>query len=188
MVSFGVAWLGLMSVAAHLRRQRRGRRAQEAKVVRVRVVALRHLPRAAGISDPKSSPAASGFRPHLSRGVTAPAAVRDARAGARRAGFRQELRVRPVASTADGAQTPIPKSASRARAPIPAKLRFSVLMRDGFRCRYCGRTASEPEVVLHVDHVVPLSAGGATSEANLLTACAECNLGKSTRAIVSAGS
>lgn len=96
--------------------------------------------------------------------------------------------MRPVASTADGAQTPIPKSASRARAPIPAKLRFSVLMRDGFRCRYCGRTASEPEVVLHVDHVVPLSAGGATSEANLLTACAECNLGKSTRAIVSAGS
>ncbi|MFI5038151.1 MAG: HNH endonuclease, partial [Solirubrobacterales bacterium] len=41
----------------------------------------------------------------------------------------------------------------RARDPLPAQLRFRVLERDGFRCRYCGRTASEPGVVLHVDHV-----------------------------------
>jgi len=94
--------------------------------------------------------------------------------------------VRSVASTAHEAQTPIPKSASRARAPISAKLRFSVLMRDGFRCRYCGRTAGEPEVVLHVDHVVPLSAGGLTMENNLVASCAECNLGKSTRTVESA--
>jgi 5-methylcytosine-specific restriction endonuclease McrA len=76
----------------------------------------------------------------------------------------------------------------RARDRIPAQLRFGILHRDGFRCRYCGRTSSTPGVVLHVDHVVPLAAGGATTEDNLLTACEECNLGKSTRAVLPAGS
>jgi 5-methylcytosine-specific restriction endonuclease McrA len=38
--------------------------------------------------------------------------------------------------------------------------------------------------VLHVDHVVPLAAGGTSSEGNLRTACEECNLGKGTRAVV----
>jgi 5-methylcytosine-specific restriction endonuclease McrA len=41
--------------------------------------------------------------------------------------------------------------------------------------------------LLHVDHVVPVAAGGGTSEDNLLTACAECNLGKGTRAMVPGG-
>jgi 5-methylcytosine-specific restriction endonuclease McrA len=72
----------------------------------------------------------------------------------------------------------------RARDPLRAQLRFRVLERDGFRCRYCGRTASEPGVVLHVDHVVPVSAGGATREDNLRTACEECNLGKAARLVV----
>jgi 5-methylcytosine-specific restriction endonuclease McrA len=38
--------------------------------------------------------------------------------------------------------------------------------------------------VLHVDHVVPLAAGGTTSEGNLRTACEECNLGKGVRTFV----
>ena len=42
--------------------------------------------------------------------------------------------------------------------------------------------------MLHVDHVVPVASGEATNEDNLLTACEECNLGKSTRAVVPAGS
>jgi 5-methylcytosine-specific restriction endonuclease McrA len=74
----------------------------------------------------------------------------------------------------------------RARDPLPAQLRFSILQRDGFRCRYCGRTGGDPGVVLHVDHVVPLAAGGATREDNLRTACEECNLGKAARAVVTA--
>jgi 5-methylcytosine-specific restriction endonuclease McrA len=56
-----------------------------------------------------------------------------------------------------------------------------------FRCRYCGRPGSARGVVLHVDHVVPLAAGGATAEDNLLTACDECNLGKATRAVLPVG-
>ena len=77
-----------------------------------------------------------------------------------------------------------PGDVRRARDPLPAQLRFRILTRDGFRCRYCGRPGSAPGVVLHVDHVVPRAAGGATTEDNLLTACDECNLGKGTRAVV----
>src|SRR5450759_4952715 len=80
--------------------------------------------------------------------------------------------------------TPAGRRTRRARDPIRAQMRFGVLQRDGFRCRYCGRPGSAPGVVLHVDHVVPLAAGGASTEDNLLTACDECNLGKSTRAVV----
>jgi 5-methylcytosine-specific restriction endonuclease McrA len=39
-------------------------------------------------------------------------------------------------------------------------------------------------VVLHVDHLVPLAAGGPTTADNLVTACEECNLGKATRAML----
>ena len=72
----------------------------------------------------------------------------------------------------------------QARDPIPAALRFRILARDGFRCRYCGRPGSTPGVVLHVDHVVPVAAGGITREDNLSTACEECNLGKGVRTFV----
>ena len=73
----------------------------------------------------------------------------------------------------------------RARDPLPAQLRFRILARDGFRCRYCGRPGSTPGVVLHVDHVVPVAAGGTSGEDNLRTACEECNLGKGTRPTLS---
>ena len=66
----------------------------------------------------------------------------------------------------------------RARGPIPARLRFRVLERDGFRCRYCGKSGRDEGVVLHADHVVPVVAGGETTERNLVTACETCNLGK----------
>ena len=62
--------------------------------------------------------------------------------------------------------------------------RFSILERDGFRCRYCGRTAREDGVKLHVDHIYPLSKGGASTEDNLITACQECNLGKNDRVLL----
>jgi hypothetical protein len=55
-------------------------------------------------------------------------------------------------------------------------LRFLVLQRDGFRCRYCGRTADE--VKLHADHVVPRAKGGQDTFDNLVAACSDCNLGK----------
>ena len=64
----------------------------------------------------------------------------------------------------------------RRRRSMPAKRRFEVLRRDGFRCVYCGAKASESE--LHVDHVVPVIDGGSDQLSNLVTACIDCNLGK----------
>ncbi len=62
---------------------------------------------------------------------------------------------------------------------LSRRMRFAVLYRDGFTCQYCGR--KPPEVTLHVDHRNPFSLGGEHSMENLLTACSECNLGKSNR-------
>lgn len=59
---------------------------------------------------------------------------------------------------------------------IGPSVRFSILMRDEFTCRYCGRSA--PDVVLHVDHIIPRAKGGTNARENLVTACRECNLGK----------
>lgn len=60
---------------------------------------------------------------------------------------------------------------------ISKRLRFEVLRRDGFKCRYCGTTAAENE--LRVDHVTPVALGGTDDPANLVAACNPCNTGKS---------
>lgn len=63
------------------------------------------------------------------------------------------------------------------RIPISKKLRFEVFKRDGFKCQYCGKSA--PDVILHVDHINPVKHGGRNDILNLITACSDCNLGKS---------
>ena len=65
------------------------------------------------------------------------------------------------------------------RKPISKKLRFEVFKRDSFTCQYCGKSA--PDVVLHVDHIKPVKEGGTNDITNLVTACADCNLGKGAR-------
>lgn len=59
------------------------------------------------------------------------------------------------------------------------RLRFAILERDAFTCRYCGRKA--PDVELHVDHVVAIARGGTNEPENLVTSCADCNLGKASK-------
>lgn len=59
---------------------------------------------------------------------------------------------------------------------ISTRTRFEIFKRDGFRCAYCG--AAPTETPLHVDHVIPVVEGGTDAPENLVTACAECNLGK----------
>lgn len=61
-------------------------------------------------------------------------------------------------------------------------IRFDVFNRDGFRCRYCGR-GPEQGVFLEADHVVPRSAGGPDTLANLVTACWDCNHGKAAKPV-----
>ncbi|CAM3351265.1 HNH endonuclease [Pseudomonas gessardii] len=65
------------------------------------------------------------------------------------------------------------------RIAIGKKQRFEVFKRDSFTCQYCGSKA--PDVVLHVDHINPVSKGGENEIINLITSCVSCNLGKSDR-------
>lgn len=58
-------------------------------------------------------------------------------------------------------------------------MRFEVFKRDAFTCQYCGSTP--PKVVLECDHITPVSKGGLNRMHNLLTACFDCNRGKSNK-------
>lgn len=64
-----------------------------------------------------------------------------------------------------------------ARKALSKRLRFEVFKRDLFTCQYCG--ATPPDVVLEIDHIEPVAAGGGDDEGNLITACFDCNRGKS---------
>jgi hypothetical protein len=59
---------------------------------------------------------------------------------------------------------------------VSKRLWYEILRRDNHACRYCGATA--PGVKLNVDHVIPTSLGGGDKPDNLVTACADCNGGK----------
>lgn len=65
------------------------------------------------------------------------------------------------------------------RKSMSKKLRFDVFKRDSFTCQYCG--SHPPKVVLHVDHINPVSNGGENDIDNLITACDCCNFGKGAR-------
>lgn len=63
------------------------------------------------------------------------------------------------------------RTAKRARA---ARLRPSVLQRDGLRCHICGGDVLPRDV--HVDHVHPLARGGESDAHNLRVSHSRCNL------------
>jgi hypothetical protein len=62
------------------------------------------------------------------------------------------------------------------RIKVPAKLRYQVLRRAGFRCASCGATAQQAQ--LEVDHIRPVSQGGTNDPRNLRILCQPCNSGK----------
>jgi len=60
------------------------------------------------------------------------------------------------------------------------RLRFIVMRRDNFKCKNCGRSpATDPTIILHVDHIKAWANGGETVLENLQTLCSQCNIGKS---------
>lgn len=72
---------------------------------------------------------------------------------------------------------PVPKVVMlRAYAPIHGEPKFcrrSILLRDHYRCQYCG--GQFPSNELTFDHVVPRSKGGRTEWTNIVSACVRCN-------------
>ncbi|MBR5496583.1 MAG: HNH endonuclease [Clostridia bacterium] len=72
------------------------------------------------------------------------------------------------------------KRNSKSTRKISDKLRYQILKRDSFKCCACGASpAKNPAVELHIDHIIPWSKGGETTEDNLQTLCSKCNIGKS---------
>ena len=62
------------------------------------------------------------------------------------------------------------------RSKVTPSLRYDVLKRDNFRCQLCGKSGKD--ILLEVDHILPISKGGKTEWSNLRTLCKECNRGK----------
>jgi hypothetical protein len=76
------------------------------------------------------------------------------------------------------------KSAAGQRALMTAKLRDSIKQRDGHMCQNpkCGVSiATEPHLLLEVDHITPVSRGGLSVPENLQTLCWRCNRTKSNK-------
>jgi hypothetical protein len=64
---------------------------------------------------------------------------------------------------------------------ISKALRTRVFHRDQLRCQYCHLMQIGQGAVFHVDHVIPRSIGGTTSESNLVLQCPHCSLHKSNK-------
>jgi len=64
------------------------------------------------------------------------------------------------------------------------KLREYIKNRDNFTCCNCGNsTHIEPNLLLEIDHIIPVAKGGCTVEDNLQTLCWKCNRSKSDKII-----
>lgn len=61
----------------------------------------------------------------------------------------------------------------------PKFCRRSILLRDKFRCQYCGQPFASED--LTYDHVTPRSRGGTTCWENIVSACVPCNKAKRDR-------
>lgn len=68
------------------------------------------------------------------------------------------------------------KSAAGQRALMTSKLREKIKQRDNYTCQKCGlSTNDEKNLLLEIDHIVPISKGGMSTEENLQTLCWKCN-------------
>ena len=75
--------------------------------------------------------------------------------------------------------------AKEQRALMTSKLRAHIKERDNFTCCQCGNsTHKEPNLLLEIDHIVPVSKGGLTQEDNLQTLCWKCNRSKGAKLFV----
>lgn len=74
------------------------------------------------------------------------------------------------------------KSAAGQRALMTSSLRQKIMRRDNYTCKICGvSTYVEPNLLLEIDHIIPVSKGGLTTEDNLRTLCWKCNRKKGSK-------
>lgn len=81
-------------------------------------------------------------------------------------------------------ERPLSDGVQRERAPLQDELRRSVLARDGHACGVCHYTFGGGwgvDLLMQVDHLVPVAVGGTDRSTNLRTLCAGCNEEKSNR-------
>ena len=72
--------------------------------------------------------------------------------------------------------------AKEQRQLMTKKLREYIKERDHNTCCTCGNSIEkEPNLLLEIDHIVPVSKGGLTEESNLQTLCWKCNRSKSNK-------
>lgn len=64
--------------------------------------------------------------------------------------------------------------------PIPSSLRRLVAERAAHRCEYCRVFAEHAWFSFHIDHIISIKHGGASTESNLAYSCQVCNLNKGT--------
>lgn len=72
------------------------------------------------------------------------------------------------------------KGSSKAQRNIMTNdLREAIKKRDNYTCCKCGNSVyDEPNLLLEVDHIIPISKGGKTEANNLQTLCWRCNRAK----------
>ena len=69
--------------------------------------------------------------------------------------------------------------AKEQRALMTCKLREFIKERDNYTCCLCGNSIyKEPNLLLEIDHKIPIAKGGLTIEENLQTLCWKCNRSK----------
>lgn len=76
------------------------------------------------------------------------------------------------------------KSIAGQRALMTSSLREKIKKRDKYTCQMCNNNLDkEPNLLLEIDHKIPLAKGGMTSEENLQTLCWKCNRHKGSKII-----
>lgn len=76
------------------------------------------------------------------------------------------------------------KTAEGQRALMTTALRKQIKERDDYTCKCCGLSVrEEPNLLLEIDHIIPVSKGGLTTESNLQTLCWRCNRSKGAKTV-----
>lgn len=76
------------------------------------------------------------------------------------------------------------KSIKGQRALLTLSLREKIKSRDNYTCQKCTISVfDENNLLLEIDHIVPLSRGGLTTEDNLQTLCWRCNRSKGAKLV-----